>query len=46
MVIRSITLAWQGKRFTQQQRLGGAVKGESCGVARKPGDVEVSGDAG
>lgn len=25
---------------------GGALKGESCGVARKPGDVEVSGDAG
>lgn len=48
LVIRSITLAREGKWFTKQPRLGGgpALKGESCGVARKPGDVEVSGDAG
>lgn len=25
---------------------GEALKGESCGVARQPGDTEVSGDAG
>ena len=47
VVIGSITMAREGKWFTKRQGPGGgALKGESCGVARQPGDREDSSDAG
>lgn len=47
VVIGSITMARGGKCFTKRQGPGGAaLKGESCGVARRPGDREDGCDAG
>lgn len=43
-----ITIPSESKRFTKLQspQEGEALNGESCGVARQPGDREESSDAG